>query len=690
MHKPAFLSLLFVACTLFLGTSQQALAPLDIFQLTYVSSPAVSPDGEQVVFLKNGFDIMTDRRVADLWIVNFDGTGLRPLSASDEQERSPVWSPNGDRLAWVSSGGGKHRIMIRYMENAEQSQIAEFSFSPGNLTWSPDGEWLAFTRFVPEKGQSIGGVMGKPEGAKWAPSPTYTEEIVYRRDGRGELDPGHTHIFAMPSSGGGAIQLTEGSFNHGGSLSWSGDAKHIYFSANLTENNHLSDHPRNPDLYRVALEGGKMEKITDQIGIEGNPRTSPDGNRLAYTGAKDRMTGYLQSEVYLAPTKPMAEAKMLTQDLDRTLGSLQWSPEGNYLWFQYTDEGTTKIGRVNINGKLEEVAAGLTGSPNGRPYAGGSYSVGPKGRFAMTKGSGAHPAELAVGTAGSAEIRQLTNFNKALFLQKKPGKVEEFWTKSSYDERPVQGWIMYPPDFDPAEKYPLLLEIHGGPWSAYGDHFSMELQQYAARGYVVVYTNPRGSTSYGEEFADLIQNNYPGQDYDDLMSCVDAVIEKGFIDEDKLFVTGGSGGGVLSSWIVGKTDRFAAAVVAKPVINWFSHILTADAPEYWSRYWMPAMPWEDPDFYYKQSPISLVGNVKTPTMLLVGDKDHRTPLSESEQYYRALKLRGVPTALVRFPEASHGIAGRPSQMLSKVSAVMGWNERYGGPKAKKEAPPSRP
>ncbi len=685
---PFFLYLIACVCTTL--SAQEAFRPLDVFQLTYVSEPAISPDGEQVVFLKNGYDIMTDRRVADLWMVGFDGKGLRPLSATDDQERSPVWSPSGDRLAWISSGGGKHRLMVRYMESAEQNMIAEFNHSPGNLTWSPDGEWLAFTRFVPGQEERIGSVAGKPEGAKWAPAPTYTDEIVYRRDGSGEVEPGHTHIFVMPSHGGAAIQLTKGNFDHDGSLSWSHEGSQVYFSANLTPDNHLQEHPRNPDLYRIPLAGGPLEKLTGQIGPENNPRVSLNGDWLAYTGAMDQMKGYLQQEVYLARNEAMAEAKILTESLDRTLGNLKWAPEGDHLWFAYTDQGTQKVGRVSTGGQVEEVVAGLTGSPVGRPYAGGSYDVGPKGRFAVTWGSGASPAELAVGIAGQKEIRQLTNFNKALFLQKKPGKVEEFWTKSSYDQRDIQGWIVYPPDFDPSQTYPLLLEIHGGPWSAYGDHFSMEIQQYAARGYVVVYTNPRGSTSYGEEFADLIQNNYPGQDYDDLMSCVDAVIKRGFIDEEKLFVTGGSGGGVLSSWIVGKTDRFAAAVVAKPVINWFSHILTADAPQYWSRYWMPAMPWEDPDFYYRQSPISLVENVKTPTMLLVGDKDYRTPLSESEQFYRALKLRGVPTALVRFPEASHGIAGRPSQMLAKVKAVMDWNERYGGPKEKKEEEKARP
>jgi dipeptidyl aminopeptidase/acylaminoacyl peptidase len=236
--------------------------------------------------------------------------------------------------------------------------------------------------------------------------------------------------------------------------------------------------------------------------------------------------------------------------------------------------------------------------------------------------------------------------------------------------------VALPPGFDPDKQYPMILEIHGGPHTNYGARFAAEVQLYAAAGYVVLYVNPRGSTSYGERFANLIHHNYPSEDYDDLMSAVDALIAEGFVDPDRLFVTGGSGGGVLTAWIVGKTDRFRAAVVAKPVINWASFVLTADNSPYFSRYWFPSMPWEDPEHYWKRSPLSLVGEVSTPTMLLTGESDYRTPISETEQYYQALKLRGVDTAMVRIPGASHSIARRPSQLMAKVAAVLAWFERH--------------
>jgi dipeptidyl aminopeptidase/acylaminoacyl peptidase len=270
----------------------------------------------------------------------------------------------------------------------------------------------------------------------------------------------------------------------------------------------------------------------------------------------------------------------------------------------------------------------------------------------------------------------LVDLNQDLFAQRKLGTVKEIRFASSADKREIQGWYITPPDFEPGKKYPMILEIHGGPYANYGPRFSGELQLYAAAGYVVLYINPRGSTSYGEDFANLIQHNYPGEDYDDLMSGVDALIAKGIVDEQNLFVTGGSGGGVLTSWIVGKTDRFRAAVVAKPVINWYSFALTADMYNYFYKYWFPGLPWEHTEQYMKRSPISLVGNVKTPTMLLTGEQDFRTPISESEQYYQALKLRKIDTALVRIPGASHGIGARPSHLIAKVAYILKWFETH--------------
>ena len=285
------------------------------------------------------------------------------------------------------------------------------------------------------------------------------------------------------------------------------------------------------------------------------------------------------------------------------------------------------------------------------------------------------PSDIAIVRGG--KTKQLTSLNEGLLAGKTLGKVEKLPVKSSFDQRPIDAWVVLPPNFDRNRKYPLILEIHGGPFAAYGPTFSTDDQLYAAAGYVVLYANPRGSTGYGEAFANRIDKAYPGHDYDDLMSAVDAAIAKGFVDKDNLFVTGGSGGGVLTAWIVGKTGRFRAAAAQKPVIDWASFVLTSDMTPYFSRYWFGKYPWQDPAGYWARSPLSLVGDVGTPTLVVVGSNDYRTPDSEAEQYYEALQLRGIPTALVKVPGANHGgLAARPSQSAAKTAAILAWFDRY--------------
>jgi acylaminoacyl-peptidase len=431
----------------------------------------------------------------------------------------------------------------------------------------------------------------------------------------------------------------------------------------------------NSEVYEVSLEDGSLKTLTSRLGPDRSPVISPDGKSIAYTGFDDRKQGYQTSLLYVM-NRDGSRSRVLTRELDRSVQQPTWSSDSKAVYFQYADKGNTRIARVSMEGSIEILARDVGGMSLGRPYGAGTFSISSNNRFAFTHSRPDHPADVAVGEAGNPDTRRITYLNNDLFAHKELAPVEELWWESSFDNRKVQGWIAKPPQFDPSKKYPLILEIHGGPFADYGDRFAAEIQLYAAAGYVVLYTNPRGSTSYGEEFGNLIHHNYPGEDYDDLMSGVDAVIGKGYIDETNLFVTGGSGGGVLSSWIVGKTNRFSAAVVAKPVINWYSFVLTSDNYSFFYQYWFPGFPWDYPEHYLKRSPLSLVGNVKTPTMLLTGEADHRTPISESEQYYQALKLLKVDTALVRIPDASHGITARPSNLMSKVAHVLKWFETY--------------
>jgi acylaminoacyl-peptidase len=644
---------------------------LDVFELEYAADPQIAPDGQSVVYARAFMDIMSDRRRSNLWMVSTDGADHRPLTSGNESHHSPRWSPDGKRLLYVSGEDDSSQIYCRWLDSGQTAKLTRLLSPPRDIVWSPDGEQIAFSMLVPQRTKPFVEMPPKPAGAEWAPPAIVIQKLQYRADGAGYLRDGFFHIFVLPAEGGTPRQVTSGDFHHRGPR-WTPDGQSLIFSANRHPD--WAHQPRNTEIFEIAVATGEIRALTDRNGPDRGPAVSPDGEKIAYLGYDDRLQGYQVTCLNLM-SRNGSRRRLLAEDLDRDVENLTWSRDGSGLYFQYDDHGSTKIGFVALDGTVENLADKVGGLSLGRPYAAGAYSVAEDGSIAFTQSLPDYPADVAVARRG-APPRRLTRLNQDLLGHKQLAQVEEIWFASSHDGRRIQGWIARPPGFDPASKYPLILEIHGGPFANYGDRFAAEIQLYAAAGYVVLYINPRGSTSYGEEFGNLIHHSYPGYDYDDLMSGVDAVIRRGYIDEDQLFVTGGSGGGVLSSWIVGKTDRFAAAVVAKPVINWYSFCLTADLYAMFYKYWFPGPPWEVPEEYMKRSPISLVGNVRTPTMLLTGEADYRTPIAESEQLYQALKLRKIDTALVRIPGASHSIADRPSQLIAKVAHILKWFETY--------------
>lgn len=645
----------------------------NVFDLEYAADPQVSPDGKQVVYSRNFMDIMDDHGRSNLWIINSDGSRHRPLISGNNNNFSPRWSPSGDRLLYASTKeNGGVELFMRWMDTGQTAKITNLQQSPSGLSWSPDGKWIAFTMFVPEKSGPMVSLPGRPEGAEWARPPKVIDKIQYRSDGAGYLEDGYRHVFVIPAEGGTPRRLTSGPYNHGGTPEWTPDSKSLIISANRHDD--WQYNPNNSEIYRIRVADGHIRALTDREGPDSNPAVSPDGEFIAYTGFDDEYQGYQVTHLYIMNMDGTGK-RVITDDFDRSIGNIQWSSDRSGLYFQYDDEGNTKVGFASLNGSNETVAENLGGTSLGRPYGGGSYSVSTDGTVAYTYTRPAFPAEVAV-AGRSRDTRRLTRLNDDVLGHKTLGQVEEIWYESSYDNRKIQGWIVKPPNFEPDKEYPLILEIHGGPFANYGDRFSAEIQLYASNGYVVLYTNPRGSTSYGGEFGNLIHHSYPGHDYEDLMSGVDAVIDEGYVDTDRLYITGGSGGGVLTAWSIGNTDRFKAAVVAKPVINWYSFVLTADLPAFFTKYWFPGLPWENRDHYMDRSPISLVGNVTTPTMVMTGERDYRTPISETEQYYTALKLQKVESVMVRIPEASHGIASRPSQLMTKVAHILEWFEKH--------------
>jgi dipeptidyl aminopeptidase/acylaminoacyl peptidase len=647
--------------------------PQDLFALEAASDPQISPDGREIAYVRVSEDIMTDKARAVIWLVDAATGAQRPLDGLIG-ESGPRWSPDGKRLAYMAPGpDGRGQLHVRWMESGESAALAVLPEHVGALTWSPDGRQIVFGMHVPSPPPMFGSAPKKPEGAKWADPLDIITAVHYRQDEAGYLKPGFTHLFVISADGGSPRQLTFGDYDDHGPVSFSADGKSVIF-VSQRETGWERD-PDNSQLFRLTLADGTLTPLAHRPGPDHSPAVSPDGREVAFIRHDDSHRGYENDQLFVMDLATGA-TRSLTSAFDRSVEEPQWSADGKSLFVSFGDHGVTKVGRVSLDGKVTELAAGLGGAELDRPYSGGGYSVSRTGTVAFTMGDSTHPADIGVVRPGAA-ARRLTALNADLFASRVVAEAQPITVTSSYDKRPIDAWILHPPGFDPSRKYPLILEIHGGPFAAYGPNFGSQLQLYAAAGYVVVYANPRGSTTYGDEFANLINDNYPSQDYDDLMSVVDAAIAKGGVDPENLFVVGGSGGGLLTSWIVGKTHRFKAAVAQKPVINWTSEVLTTDIYPFMARDWFDKPPWEDPQGYWRRSPLSLVGNVTTPTMLMVGTDDHRTPPSEAEQFFQALQLRGIPTAMIRVPGASHGgLADRPSQQAAEASAILAWFGRY--------------
>ena len=662
--------------------SDRPLLAEDVFDLERAGDPRISPDGRRIVYTRLGFDVLTDATTSELWIIDADGSNHQRLLLLEGSQSEPRWSPGGDRIAFIGSHEERRQIFMHWLDTGRTGPISRLTRDPSGLAWSPDGEQIAFSMFVPDEPAAKAELPKAPEGADWGPEIEVEDRLNYRLDGRGSLEPGRQHLFVIPADGGSPRRLTEGDHDHRGPFAWTPDGSSIVLSANRRDDK--DQYPLDSDLHRVDVESGVITQLTDRFGPDASPAISPDGTTIAYTGFDDRYQGYQPEQLYLCDLDGL-NPRLVTGALDREVATPTWATAGDRIYFKYDSEGRTRVAAWFLDpaGQAFEgdmpmrvLVNDLGGLALGRPYPGGSFTVADTGDVAYTLGVGSVPAEIAVTRTGAEAPKAITRLNQDLFADVQLGAVEDFWVDSTVDDTRVQGWIVYPPAFDPKKTYPLILEIHGGPFANYGARFSAECQLFAAAGYVVVYTNPRGSTSYGGDFGNAIHHAYPGNDYHDLMDCVDHVIGRGFIDTDRLFVTGGSGGGVLTAWIVGNTDRFRAAVVQKPVINWYSFVLYADVPAFFYRYWFPGPPWEHERHYMDRSPISLVGNVTTPTMLITGSKDLRTPLHETEQYYTALRIREVPTKLVRVPDAYHGIAARPSNLIAKVAEILSWFKEH--------------
>jgi dipeptidyl aminopeptidase/acylaminoacyl peptidase len=667
--RRAFVLVLVLVCAATLTLSAQAPRLLDkdtFMEMEAVSNPAISPDGSRVVFAREWIDQMKDQRRSNLWVARTDGSRVRELTAGVWRDSAPAWSPDGTRIAFLSDRDGTTQLHVVFADTGEMAQLTHVQRAPAGLRWSPDGRQIAFTTTIPDEDPILRvEPPKKPHGAEWAKGATIVDRLSWQRDGVGPVEKGYTHVLVVDATiGGTPRQLTNGTFNHG-DPEWSADGRTLYISGTRKPD---AEYLRNDsEIYAVDVASGSIKPLTDRKGPDANPTVSPDGRWIAYTGYDDRNETSTLSNLYLMDRD--GGAKRLWQGrLSESPANLAWAHDGSGLYFTTGEKGSTSVYFAPLTGELRRLTDGV------QELSG--LSIADTGQAAAVRSTPTRPGYLVTfplsAARDAASWKTLADVNDDVLGGVTLSDAEELWYPSK-DGLKIQGWLIRPANFQQGRKYPLVLFIHGGPWSMYNVGFNWSFQNFAASGYALLYVNPRGSTGYGQDFVNGIQFSYPGRDYDDLMAGVDAAIAKGFVDPNNLFVCGGSGGGLLTAWIVGHTNRFAAAAAMRPVIDWVSFVGVTDGASWYRQF--EKYPWEDPADHLARSPLKYVANVTTPTMVMTGEADLRTPIGQSEEFYRALKLLKKDTLLVRMPDEFHGWR-RPSHQLLQQLYLLAWFDKH--------------
>ena len=639
------------------------------FDLERVSNAQISPDGAHIVYTRQQVNKLEDKWDSSLWMMNADGSQHRFLAKGS----NPQWSHDGKRILYLAEGEPRGtQIFVRWTDvDGPASQVTHATEKVADAHWSPDGKWIAFSMFIPRKNTWNISMPAEPKGAKWTAAPRIVETLHYRQDQVGFLEDGYTHLFVVQADGGAPRQLTNGKWSVGAGelraavvMDWTPDSKSIVFSAD-----------RNPDadvayqrsqLLVADVATGAIRELVGKAGNWGRPVVSPDGKMVAFTGYPASNRTHTVADLYVVPLSG-GEPHKISGDYDRDPVNMRWTPDGSGLYFDADDHGSRNIQFAAIAGGVRHVTNGT--------HVLTMDSVSSDLMAVGTSSDPENPPEVVrYNLRRPQEIAKLTSVNAGLMAGKKIAKTEEIDYTSTGDAK-VQAWIVKPPDFDASKKYPLILEIHGGPFAMYNVAFNYMFQNFAANDFVVLYVNPRGSTGYGTAFAGGIDHNYPGPDYDDLMAGVDATAAKGYVDTTRMYVSGCSGGGVLSSWVIGHTNRFAAAAVRCPVIDWLSMTGNTDIPLFTYSFFKKPF-WEDPSDWLSHSSIMSVGSVTTPTLLMTGVLDRRTPMPQTEEYYSALKVRGVPVTLLQFEGEYHGTASKPSNFIRTQLYMMSWFKKY--------------
>ena len=636
-----------------------------------VADPQISPDGSQIVYTRRWVNKIDDKWESALWIMSADGSHHRFLVKGSDAR----WSPDGTRILYFADGEPKGtQIFVRWMDaQGASSQVTRLTETPTDAKWAPDGTAIAFVMLAPDSTPWSISLPKPPEGAKWTPAPRVVDDLHYRQDKVGFMPQGFTHLFLVPADGGTARALTSGRWNVGARFDglafgtgydWTPDGRTIVFDG--LRDSTWDRQYQVSRVYALDVASGAIRPLVSRPGFWASPAVSPDGRTVALTGSDSSDHTHRTSDLWPVGLDGSG-LRDLSRTLDRDPDNLRWAPDGKGVYFTAPDRGSINVRYADLAGGVRDVTQGaqvVSLASLARTLVGVGVRSDPE------HGPDVVRIDLRRGQAPT----RVSAVNDDVLANKRLARVEEVWYTSSGGTR-VQGWIVTPPAFDPAKRYPLILEIHGGPFAMYNVGFSYMFQNFAANGYVVLYTNPRGSTGYGDAFSNGIDHNYPGPDYDDLMAGVDAVIGKGYVDTTRMYVSGCSGGGVLSSWVIGHTTRFAAAAVRCPVIDWISMAGQTDIPLFTFSFFRQAF-WDKPDEWLAHSSLMYVGRVTTPTLLMTGELDRRTPIPQTEEYYAALKIRNVPTVMLRFNGEYHGTGSKPSNFMRTQLYMMSWFEKH--------------
>lgn len=653
-------------------SANRALTSADYFEFEEVSDPQISPDGKRIVYTRRWIDSVGDKWNSSIWIINTDGSRNRFLLEGS----NPRWSPQGDRILFIRPDAYKKpQIHTRWMDDeGAVSQVTRGDLVPRSPVWSPDGTTIAFVAVVPINDDWKINLPSPPKDALWTKPPRILDRLHYRQDGVGFSTIGFSHLFVVPADSGSARQLTSGDWHvgaqfdglfSGADLNWTPDGRHIVFDGWKEPNGDLSY--RRSHIYALDVSSLEVSRLTQTTGFWTEPEISPDGKSIAYIGYPATEKTYEMPRVHIMRIDGSG-AFQVSDTFDRPPSQLLWDSNSQGLYFTAEDVGYVHIFYQSLAGNLRRITDGA--------QIASLNSIDAKRRIGVgVRSDAASPGDVhLIRLSGSPELKRLTEINADLLSGKTLGEQEEIWFTASDGNR-AHGWLIKPPNFDAKKRYPMIMEIHGGPFAMYRGTFNFMYQLFAANGYVVLYTNPRGSTGYGEAFSQGIDRAYPSVDYLDLMAAVDAAVAKGYVDGNRLYVGGCSGGGVLSSWMISHTDRFAAAAVRCPVTNWLSMAGTTDIPGFTHSFFDKPF-WEDPTNWLNHSPLMHVGKVNTPTIVMTGELDARTPMAQSEEYYAALKMRGVPSKLVRFHDEFHGTGSKPSNWLRTTLYMMDWYKRW--------------